>query len=239
MLRGLSLFCPLATLIPPKIPRYTRTLETGCRRQSTPVLQNHPSPRSIRMDAFHPSVTAQCSIVGPDIRSRTVPIRRGPISLVRMTVPLVDAQQGRCLYCQRRVERGEIDHFVPWSRYPRDLAHNLVLAHKECNRHKINLLAAEVHLDRWLQRNKTHGPAISEAGLASNIIVDPAGSVNVAGWAYAHGANLHAAVWLRGEEVEPLSGRSQSLLVDYQSIWAYKTGCYVLSNMTTYKKESM
>jgi len=36
----------------------------------------------------------------------------------------------------RRVDSGEIDHFAPWSRYPRDLAHNLVLAHKVCNRQK-------------------------------------------------------------------------------------------------------
>jgi len=46
-----------------------------------------------------------------------------------MTPALADAQHGQCLYCLRRVSAGHIDHFVPWSRYPRDLAHNLVLAH--------------------------------------------------------------------------------------------------------------
>lgn len=35
------------------------------------------------------------------------------------------------------------------------------------------------------------------------------------GWAYAHGASLRAATWLRGEEVEPMSDRWQSLLVQY------------------------
>jgi len=136
-------------------------------------------------------------------------------ALLRMAGPLADAQDGQCLYCRRRVDSGEIDHFVPWSRYPRDLAHNLVLAHRECNRRKSDLLAAEVHLDGWLLRNQTHGAAISEAGRGANIIVDPAGTASVAGWAYAHGASLHAATWLRGEEVEPLSGRWQSLLAEY------------------------
>jgi len=132
--------------------------------------------------------------------------------LLRMSGPLADAQKGECLYCRRRVDSGEIDHFVPWSRYPRDLAHNLVLAHKECNRHKSDLLAAEAHLDQWLQRNQAQGDAISEAARGANIIVDLAGTVNVAGWAYAHGASLHAATWVRGDDVEPLSGRWQSLL---------------------------
>jgi len=136
-------------------------------------------------------------------------------ALLRMAAPLTDAQKGQCLYCRQRVKTGEIDHFVPWSRYPRDLAHNLVLAHKECNRHKSDLLAAEAHLDRWLSRNQTHGTVISEAARAANIIVDPSGTLSVAGWAYSHGSSLQAATWLRGDEVERLSGRWQSLLTEY------------------------
>jgi hypothetical protein len=136
-------------------------------------------------------------------------------ALLRMARPLADIQKGKCLYCQRHVDAGEIDHFVAWSRYPRDLAHNLVLAHKECNRYKSDLLAAEAHLDHWLLRNRSFDAEISEAGRTANIIVDGAGTVSVAGWAYAHGAGLHAAAWLRGDEVEHLSGRWRSLLADY------------------------
>lgn len=136
-------------------------------------------------------------------------------ALIRMTTPLADAQNGQCLYCGRRVASGEIDHFVPWSRYPRDLAHNLVLAHKECNRQKSDLLAAESHLDHWLKRNQANGPAISEAARTANIIVDRLATVSVAGWAYAHGSSLHAATWLQGDEVELLSGRWRSLIEQY------------------------
>jgi hypothetical protein len=57
-------------------------------------------------------------------------------ALIAMTPALAEAQRGLCLYCTRRVSTGHIDHFVPWSRYPRDLAHNLVLAHVECNKKK-------------------------------------------------------------------------------------------------------
>jgi hypothetical protein len=65
----------------------------------------------------------------------------------------------------RRVDSGEIDHFAPWSRYPRDLAHNLVLAHKVCNRQKSDLLAAETHLDEWLLRNEAHSSTTSLHGM--------------------------------------------------------------------------
>jgi 5-methylcytosine-specific restriction endonuclease McrA len=43
----------------------------------------------------------------------------------------------------------EVDHFIPFSLYPRDLMHNFVLACPSCNRSKSDSLAARVHLDRW------------------------------------------------------------------------------------------
>jgi hypothetical protein len=131
---------------------------------------------------------------------------------MRIAESLADAQAGRCLYCQRPVRIGEIDHFVPWSQYPRDLAHNLVLAHKECNRQKSDLLAAEVHLERWLRRNADHGAAIGEAGSRFNFVVDLPTAVSVARWAYAHGERLRAQAWLRENAVERLSGRWRALL---------------------------
>jgi len=133
-------------------------------------------------------------------------------ALIRMAAPLADVQQGLCFYCNRRVNAGEVDHFVPWSRYPRDLAHNLVLAHKQCNRQKSDLLAAEDHLDRWIQRNDAQCTAISEAGRNANIIVDLPAAMSVAKWAYSHGADLNAAAWVSGDTVEHLSDRWRMLL---------------------------
>jgi hypothetical protein len=132
-------------------------------------------------------------------------------ALVAITPALADAQNGQCLYCSGRISAGHIDHFVPWSRYPRDLAHNLVLAHVECNSKKSDLLASEAHLEQWLERNTQHDSAIIKAGSTANIIVDGPATLSVATWAYSHAAQLGAAVWVSGNVVEPLTGRWQSL----------------------------
>jgi hypothetical protein len=133
-------------------------------------------------------------------------------ALIAMTPALADAQNGQCLYCLRRVSAGHIDHFVPWSRYPRDLAHNLVLAHVECNGKKSDLLASESHLERWLERNRDHDDAIIKAGRTANIIVDGPATISVATWAYSHAAQLGASAWVSGNVVESLTGRWRSLL---------------------------
>ncbi len=136
-------------------------------------------------------------------------------ALIRMVEPLAEVQRGLCLYCQRRAGAGEVDHFVPWSRYPRDLAHNLVLAHKDCNRNKSDMLASEMHLDRWLKRNSDYDSAIGEAGRRASLIVDLSAAVSVAAGAYAHGSELGAATWSSGDAVVPLTGRWRSMLADY------------------------
>lgn len=199
---------------------YARSPETGSIRLKPGVAANLRRFHGITVRLaqsewmhFIQSLPGNSQLLGPTSDLSQFLFGADRSALLRMAAPLADVQKGRCLYCQGRVETGEIDHFVPWSRYPRDLAHNLVLAHKECNRHKRDLLAAEEHLDRWLSRNQAHDAAIGEAARGANIIVDLSGTVRVAGWAYAHSANLHAATWLRDEEVEPLSGRWASLLM--------------------------
>jgi hypothetical protein len=99
---------------------------------------------------------------------------------------------------------------VPWSRYPRDLAHNLVLAHVKCHSKKSDLLASESHLERWLERNRDHDAAIIKAGRTANIIVDAPATLSVATWAYSHAAQLGAGAWVSGNVVELLTGRWRS-----------------------------
>jgi HNH endonuclease len=57
---------------------------------------------------------------------------------------LLELQDGACFYCQASLVRktGHVDHFIPWARYPVDLAHNFVLVHDACNKDKSNVLAA-------------------------------------------------------------------------------------------------
>ena len=134
-------------------------------------------------------------------------------ALIKMAKPLSDIQGGLCFYCRTRINVGEVDHFVPWSRYPRDLAHNLVLAHQQCNRQKSDLLAAEDHLDRWIRRNEDHATAIGDAGARSGITVDLPATLHVAAWAYAHGAALRASAWVARDAVEHLTDHWRRLLV--------------------------
>lgn len=119
---------------------------------------------------------------------------------------LAPIQSGRCFYCQEHIQgRGEVDHFIPWSRYPRDTAHNFVLAHARCNHDKRDLLAAPRHLERWLRRLQDHADAISEPLAASGFVVDPECSRLVARWAYRQATAAEAVGWVTGGSVERLT----------------------------------
>ena len=76
--------------------------------------------------------------------------------------PLLREIQGeKCFYCGSPTAGSEeLDHFVPWSLYPNDLAHNFVLACRRCNAYKSDNLASVEVLDRWIERNTIHGGRI-------------------------------------------------------------------------------
>jgi len=78
-------------------------------------------------------------------------IPRRDLHLVRGR--LRELQDDRCFYCGERLSNSpEVDHFIPWSRYPDNGIDNLVVAHARCNRHKSNHLAATEHLGHWRTR---------------------------------------------------------------------------------------
>lgn len=65
---------------------------------------------------------------------------------------LREVQQGSCFYCGDRLDsRGEVDHFLAWSRWPNDAIENLVIADR-CNSAKSDHLVAPTHLERWMER---------------------------------------------------------------------------------------
>jgi len=81
--------------------------------------------------------------------------------------PLQELQEGRCFYCEGSFKRGrggqpEVDHFIPWSRYPENGLANLVAAHSRCNADKRDFLAATDHVAKWLQRNSPSGAYYAE-----------------------------------------------------------------------------
>jgi hypothetical protein len=135
-------------------------------------------------------------------------------SLAPLRPILSEAQEGRCFYCHARIRTSsDVDHFIPWWRYPTDLGHNFVLAHAECNRRKSDHLAAEPHLARWAARNQTRGDTLAAAFDASRIRHDLEASRRIARWAYGQLAGRGGRVWLKGSVLEPLGRGWEAVLL--------------------------
>jgi hypothetical protein len=134
-------------------------------------------------------------------------------SLLKLRPGLEQLQQGRCFYCSGRLRTTvAVDHFVPWSRYPRDYTHNFVLAHTSCNGNKADFLASENHLASWLERNQGFASELDEISSETGFAADAAGSINVARWAYGLAQEAEALVWCHGREFRRLTGAWKGLL---------------------------
>lgn len=119
-------------------------------------------------------------------RSCLTPLRNG----------LKDLQLGKCFYCQTSLgDKMEVDHFIPWTRYPRDLGHNFVLAHRACNNSKRDLLADIPHLERWVIRNYKANNALNQLFDDLQLQHEKETSMHVAEWCYASVAETAGLVW--------------------------------------------
>ena len=72
--------------------------------------------------------------------------------------PLLREFQGNiCFYCSKPFGAAsklpEVDHFVPWARFPNDGLANYVLAHSFCNGSKSDHIAGVDHFAHWMERN--------------------------------------------------------------------------------------
>ena len=124
----------------------------------------------------------------------------------KVSGPLRELQNGRCFYCERSMPAASaVDHFIPWSRYPHDLTHNLVLAHGACNSRKSDLLGGEVYLRRWIQFVFQHDADLRLIGAEAGLLVERTTSLAVAKWSYGHAERVQAEVWLGGSEYGHLS----------------------------------
>ncbi len=75
------------------------------------------------------------------------------IPLDHVRGPLRELQDNTCFYCGRRMKgRADVDHFIPWARYPDNGIENLVVADPGCNSSKRDFLAAAEHAARWAGR---------------------------------------------------------------------------------------
>lgn len=139
-------------------------------------------------------------------------------SLDRWREPLIEVTRRVCFYCNGGIRAGSevVDHFLPWSRYPRDLGHNFVLAHAPCNGAKKDHLAAEFHLEKWCNRNKEHGASLRRAFDDLRLPHDEVVTQRVAGSLYSGAAEVGQRVWLEGRRLVALSAKWAPMLASWQ-----------------------
>ena len=125
-------------------------------------------------------------------------------SLALIAEGLQQLSNGRCFYCLRSVTKPDIDHFIPFALYPRDSAHNFVVAHPACNNSKSNTLAAKDHLSRWVEHVRINTDDLSEIGESAGLVGDAVASESVARWAYESGAAAGARAWVRRDLYESI-----------------------------------
>lgn len=104
----------------------------------------------------------------------------------RLRSQLVDLHDNACFYCGSRLpKRVELDHFIPWSRWPNDAVENLVPADR-CNGRKRDFLPALAHVERWADRLRAQGGVLAALGTSLRWDTEPARSLALARSAYAH-----------------------------------------------------
>ena len=119
---------------------------------------------------------------------------------------LLDVQKGVCLYCQKNLpKQTQVDHFIPWSRYPADLGHNFVLAHNHCNNAKSDYLAAEKHLAAWAERNRLHQEELQTRLHEAALPCDMFASIQIANWIYQQTEKANGQVWVIEKVLQHLS----------------------------------
>ena len=119
---------------------------------------------------------------------------------------LNEFQKGECFYCRRslRDESAQVDHFIPWSRYPVDLGHNFVLAHASCNAKKSDRLACAGHLDAWAEHAGRLAPEMGREFNRGGIIHDFSTSARIVNWAYSQTFACRGLTWVRSDELQAL-----------------------------------
>jgi hypothetical protein len=126
---------------------------------------------------------------------------------------LEDLQERKCFYCEKGIRSDpHVDHFIPWSRYPHDLGHNFVLAHKSCNCSKRDMLASVEHLENWAERNKMFGSQMENYFMENNLLHDLKNSVAIAKWAYSQAEDTESHLWVESKVVIESNNAWKSVL---------------------------
>jgi 5-methylcytosine-specific restriction endonuclease McrA len=101
----------------------------------------------------------------------------------------------KCFYCNKSTSELEVDHFIPFSLYPRDLMHNFVLACPACNRSKSDTLAAKMHLDKWVELITNNSEAVAKIGEQAGVSSNLETSLAIAKWGYESATLSNGLTW--------------------------------------------
>lgn len=134
---------------------------------------------------------------------------RGELTVFGQRLKQVFGSQ--CFYCANPLSELDVDHFVPFSVYPRDLGHNLVLAHPACNQSKSDSLAAYDHLARWLERNDRSRSQIAEVSEECGVVHDAAATHAIGEWSYRASRDVHGLAWKARRHYEAIGSKHLAL----------------------------
>jgi 5-methylcytosine-specific restriction endonuclease McrA len=124
-------------------------------------------------------------------------------SLESVREPLRALQGGRCFYCDDGlVNLAEVDHFIPWMRYPDNGLDNLVVAHPKCNNKKRDFLAAAKHVEHWKERLKARDAELSAIASSARWRRHPDRTTSIAKSIYSR-LPLSARLWVHASTFGP------------------------------------
>jgi len=125
-------------------------------------------------------------------------------SLDAVRGPLRELQDKCCFYCgDRFTSRADVDHFIPWSRYPDDGLDNLVAAHPKCNNNKRDFLASAEHVEHWVERQRMRNSELTAVAQDVGWHRDAERSASVAAAIYLR-LPATARLWRRSGEFVPV-----------------------------------
>ena len=130
----------------------------------------------------------------------------------RLRHGVIDLQDGNCFYCGSRLgSRSEIDHFLPWVRYPNNAIENLVAADR-CNGNKRHHLVTLEHVGHWADRLRARSADLESIADESGWLTEPVRSLALIRSGYAH-LPAGTPLWNAIDEFveEPISPISQRL----------------------------
>lgn len=123
--------------------------------------------------------------------------------------PLTELQRGCCFYCGEKIgnaasTKPEVDHFIPWARYPNDSLSNYVIAHSKCNSKKRDHLSANMHVEHWVGRLYGKSSLLCDLDLIAtknHWELGETSSLGVAAAIYQH-LKPEVELWKIGDEFE-------------------------------------